>query len=74
MSGKRMKRSSEEKEKARGFLYGIQGKSRELCPKQEGTAGHQNWMNGWRNGREAYWNAETGIAGISTRNENHALG
>ena len=38
----------------RGFMAGINGRSREECPVQTVEL-RSHWMSGWREGREAHW-------------------
>ncbi|GAA6133617.1 ribosome modulation factor [Oceaniserpentilla sp. 4NH20-0058] len=45
----------------KGYLAGVQGRSKDLCP--EGTA-HFNWMTGWREGRADHWDGYSGVAGV----------
>lgn len=47
----------------RGYQAGITGKSRDNCPHSQ-TQTRTQWLAGWREGREAQWDAHTGIAGI----------
>jgi ribosome modulation factor len=69
---RRLKRDPLERAYKRGFLDGIAGKSKELCP-YEGEK-QFNWNNGWREGFDARCAGETGIAGIHRLSENHAFG
>ncbi len=47
----------------RGYLAGISGKSKSLCTAYSEDA-QQDWLNGWRNGREDNWDGLTGVSGI----------
>lgn len=51
---KRQKRDRSERAYSRGYLAGLQGRSRDCCPFLE-EALRQTWMNGWREGREGSW-------------------
>lgn len=56
---KRQKRDRGERAYSRGYLAGLQGRSRDACPFTE-EALRQTWMNGWREGRDGTWaTAET---------------
>ena len=52
---KRQKRNQSERAYSRGYLSGIEGRSKTLCPHDYGSI-RQNWLNGWREGREDHWN------------------
>lgn len=52
---KRQKRNLPERAYSRGYLAGIEGRSRSRCPHDSGPV-RQNWLNGWREGREDHWN------------------
>ncbi len=60
---KRQKRDLTTRAYARGYRVGLSGKSRELCPADEGDA-RQNWMGGWRQGRADFWDGYTGVAAL----------
>ena len=60
---KRQKRNPMDKAYQRGFLAGLEGRSKTLCPKAEG-AEHQEWMNGWRAGREDMWSGYHGASAV----------
>ena len=51
---KRQKRNQPERAYSRGYQVGVDGRSRYLCPHDSGTT-RQNWLNGWREGREDHW-------------------
>ena len=70
---RRLKRDPLEKAFLRGYQYGVNGKSRELCPFTLPSV-RQAWINGWREGRGDNWDGMTGTAGIHRLNENHAVG
>jgi ribosome modulation factor len=55
---KRQKRDRGERAYSRGYLAGLQGRSRDNCPFEE-EAMRQTWMNGWREGRDMSWQADT---------------
>ncbi len=52
---KRQKRNPTDRAFARGYEAGFTGRSWSLCPFSTGDA-RQNWMAGWREGREDQWN------------------
>ncbi|WP_423895125.1 ribosome modulation factor [Candidatus Pelagadaptatus aseana] len=52
---KRQKRNQIERAFSKGYQVGIEGRSRNLCPHENATI-RQNWINGWREGREDHWN------------------
>lgn len=60
---KRQKRDSNQRIFNKGYQAGISGKSKSLCPTTTSEA-QQNWLNGWREGREDNWNGLTGVSGI----------
>lgn len=47
----------------RGFVAGLNGRSKEECPVQT-TELRSHWMNGWREGREAHWSGMSGVSAI----------
>ena len=51
---RRLKRDPLERAFLRGYQYGINGKSRELCPFTLPSV-RQAWLNGWREGRGDNW-------------------
>ncbi|WP_040296717.1 ribosome modulation factor [Alcanivorax hongdengensis] len=60
---KRQKRNRDDRAYNRGYMAGINGKSREDCP--FGTLqGRTHWMGGWREGRTDQAQGFLGIAGI----------
>ena len=52
---KSMKRNSADRAFSRGYQAGASNKSWSKCPYETGAA-RQNWMTGWREGREDSWN------------------
>ena len=58
---KRQKRDMQERAFARGYRAGVERRSKDLAP-----AGptHDDWMAGWRSGREDNWDGYTGVSGI----------
>lgn len=52
---KRQKRDQSDRVFSRGYIAATRGISRSQCPYENGPK-HQQWMNGWREGREDYWN------------------
>lgn len=51
---KRQKRSQIERAFSKGYMTGIDGRSRSLCPHVNGP-NRQEWMSGWREAREDHW-------------------
>lgn len=60
---RRQKRDRLERAYHKGYLAGLQGKSRDACPKDTGEI-HQEWINGWREGRVDMWNGYSGVSGL----------
>jgi ribosome modulation factor len=60
---KRQKRDIEERAFKKGYLAGITGKSKSLCPNTT-TNAKQNWLSGWREGRGDNWDGLVGVSGI----------
>ena len=60
---KRQKRNRVARAYSRGYLAGIEGKSRDICPFAELDA-RSSWMNGWREGRTDQIHGYTGVAGV----------
>lgn len=60
---RRLKRDPVERAFQRGYKYGIQGKSRDLCPFSQADA-RQAWLSGWREGRSDNWDGLVGTAGL----------
>ena len=60
---KKMKRDLSTRAFNRGYQIGNQGKSRDLCPHDNGDM-RQHWLSGWREGRSDQWDGYTGVAGI----------
>ncbi|MFT4713413.1 MAG: ribosome modulation factor [Candidatus Azotimanducaceae bacterium] len=61
---RRQKRDRNQRAFTRGYQVGCHGKSKELCPFQEGET-RQTWISGWRTGREDNWDGFTGVAGVA---------
>jgi len=51
---KRVKREKSSRAFSKGYNHGVQGHSRTLCPYEDAT-NRQNWLSGWREGREHMW-------------------
>lgn len=51
---KRQKRHQTERAFSKGYTAGIEGRSRSLCPHDEGDS-RQIWLSGWREGRQDHW-------------------
>ena len=47
----------------RGYLAGLNGFSKSRCPKETGPE-HQEWINGWRAGREDQWQGMQGASAV----------
>lgn len=57
---KKQKRDPEQRAFNRGYIAGIKGRSKEVCP-----LGHrQSWLAGWRVGRCDQWDGLMGVAGL----------
>jgi ribosome modulation factor len=52
---KSQKRNQIERAFGKGYTAGIEGRSRSICPHENGNA-RQTWLTGWREGREDHWN------------------
>jgi ribosome modulation factor len=65
---RRQKRDKMERAFQKGYQAGVEGKSKDQCPKTEGPE-HQQWVNGWREGRSDHWDGYTGVSGIHRVNE-----
>ena len=52
---KRQKRNQADRAFYKGYLAAMHNKSMDSCPHINGDS-HQEWVNGWREGREDYWN------------------
>lgn len=52
---KRQKRNQADRAFGRGYQAGVLGRSRSQCPHEIGPA-RQEWLSGWREGREDHWN------------------
>ncbi len=60
---RRQKRDLVERAYNRGYLAGLSGRSKSLCP-TENPEIRQSWMNGWRAGREDNWAGLQGVSAI----------
>lgn len=60
---KRQKRDMHARAFKRGYLAGVSGKSKDSCP-QDHPEVRQEWLNGWREGRQDNWEGMTGVSGI----------
>lgn len=49
------KRNPSDRAYKKGYMAGSEGRSRSGCPHANGDK-HQEWINGWRDGREDHWN------------------
>ena len=55
------KRNQSERAFVKGYQAGIDGKSRSLCPHETGDT-RQQWLSGWREGREDHWDGYNAAA------------
>lgn len=69
---KRQKRDPMDRAFERGYRIGLEGKSKSLCPNDEGAA-HQEWMNGWRQGRDDNWNGMKAMSASSLASVNRVI-
>lgn len=60
---RRQKRDRTERAFQKGYLAGMNGKSKEACPIEVGSL-HQEWINGWREGRIDLREGRTGVRGV----------
>lgn len=51
---KRQKRNLSDRAFHKGYVAAVQGRNHDSCPHEDG-ARHQEWVNGWRQGRQDYW-------------------
>lgn len=58
---KRQKRNQVDRAFGKGYQAGVMGRSRSLCPHDTGNA-RQEWLTGWREGREDHWNGFNRVA------------
>lgn len=58
---KSQKRNHTDRAFSKGYIAGIGGRSRTLCPHDAGDARHE-WISGWREGREDHWNGYNRMA------------
>ncbi|CAI8178173.1 MAG: Ribosome modulation factor [Marinobacterium sp. xm-d-530] len=67
---KRQKRERSNSLYKRGFTAGLEGKSQSDCPVST-TDLRSHWMTGWREGREAHWNGQSGVSAIQANPSYH---
>lgn len=60
---KRHKRDMSSRAFNKGYQIGRAGRSKDLCPFEQLDLRGQ-WMAGWREGREAFLEGYTGVAGL----------
>lgn len=61
---KRQKRDRGERAYSRGYQAGLQGRSRDSCPFDDTM--RQTWLNGWREGRDMSWQADSAAQQMRT--------
>jgi len=54
----------------RGFVAGLNGRTRDTCPVQAIEL-RSHWMSGWREGREAHWGGMSGVSAIQSNPSLH---
>ncbi len=69
---KRQKRDPIERAFERGYQIGLAGKSKSLCPTETGPS-HQEWLNGWRQGRDDYWGGMKPMSASSLASVNRVI-
>lgn len=60
---KRQKRDQTERAFTKGYQAGIDGRSRSICPHENGSA-RQQWLNGWRESRVDQWDGLNRLAQV----------
>lgn len=61
---KKQKRDMSARAYKRGYMAGLSGKPKDFCPLEKPIT-RQEWLNGWREGREDNWSGLTnGVSGI----------
>lgn len=58
---RRQKRNRSERAYQRGYLAGLDGRNRELCPHHQ-TPMRDQWLAGWREGRHADWDGHARLS------------
>ena len=53
---RRQKRDSSQRAFIKGYQAGFNGRNKTTCPHSNNTSIAQDWLNGWREGREDNWN------------------
>lgn len=48
----------------KGYQAGVHGKAKDACPLHQ-EPGRQEWLSGWREGRQDNWDGLTGVSGVS---------
>lgn len=61
---KTQKRDTSIRAYRKGYQAGVQGKSKETCPLFQ-DPDKQQWLSGWREGRQDNWDGLTGVSGVS---------
>ncbi|MFV8782446.1 ribosome modulation factor [Microbulbifer sp. SA54] len=51
---KRQKRNPSDRAFHKGYVAAMEGRNSESCPYEVASL-HQEWVNGWRQGRQDYW-------------------
>ncbi len=61
---KTQKRDTSVRAFKKGYQAGIHGKTKDACPLHQ-EPGRQQWLSGWREGRQDNWDGLTGVSGVS---------
>ena len=69
---KRQKRDKSNRAYTKGYITGISGRSKDICPHGDHLL-RQTWLNGWREGRYDNWDGMTGVSGVHRISEHSRL-
>ena len=61
---KSQKRDIHQRAFKRGYDAGIKGRPKDICPLHQNDV-KQDWLAGWREGRQDFWDGLTGINNIA---------
>ena len=64
---KRHKRNMSQRAYQKGFYAGLGGKNIASCP-HSSVEQREQWLAGWREGKDANWSSMTGVAGLAKLN------